>query len=325
MQKKLSFTLAAFSFLFFIALSTSAHGAKAQPVKLNPTDETSSLSSAELSDGGWNKVIFSDDDGELSPVDLEHVPSIVRQLMREGDRVIKAIKTLGGLHAWVVQLKDNPTQSVSYFTTPDDLFILSGSILYESADKELKSLSEIINDKYQPIKDLAMQWERLADSHYIAEGAKKDKTIIYGFIDPNCNYCYLSWLAFKPYVDIEEVQMRWIPVAAISQDSVLKTAYLLQSENPRAELVRAYLRWEDGKPGASFEAADELSDELVEKIELNNQLLREFAATGAPIFIYKDENEIVNMVSGAMRIDQIVEVLGADSFAHNDPRLDPLK
>lgn len=205
MKKKLLFPLAAAFLSFALSTSAIANEPKAQPIKPSPTDQATSFSLAELSDGGWDKGIFTEDDGELSFVEQEHVPSIVRQLMEEGDRVIKAIRTLGGLHAWVVQPKDNPTQSVSYFTTPDDLFILSGSILYENADKELKSLSEIINDKYQPITDLAMQWERLADSHYIAEGASKDKTIIYGFIDPNCNYCYLSWLAFKPYVDIEEV------------------------------------------------------------------------------------------------------------------------
>lgn len=293
----------------------------------NNSQNMDRISLAESSDGGWSQHVFSEDDGKLSYVEYGDVPNIVKQLMGDGDRVIKAIKTMGGLHAWIVQPASNPTQSLSYFTTPDDLFVLSGSIFFEDSKKEIVSLSSAITSKYQPINDVAEQWKKLeSEASYIQEGSTgDDKQIVYAFFDTNCGYCHLSWLAFKPYVDTSEVQLRWIPAAALSESSALRAAGLLQSDNARTSLVRSYLTWNHKDEGASFESASKIDPDTAKKIESNNSLLKGFGATGMPTFVYKDNEGIVNMVSGAMSLDQIPKVLNVKEIHNSDPRLDKLR
>lgn len=280
---------------------------------------------AEKSDGGWDTGVFTKDDGQFAPVHISATPPVVQRLLKPNDRPIKAIRTMGGMNAWVIQPADNPTTSLVYLTTPDDLFAFAGPVFFQNENNEMESLSYTLAQKYQPVKDVSLLWTGLENSAYISEGPPNDeKRVVYAFFDTHCNYCHLSWLALKPYVDTGEVQVRWIPIGGLTENSGAAAAQLLQSENPRTSLVRGHLTWDNENEGASFELGQAVQPETQVKLDENKKLLASFGATGVPTFIYKDDKGVVNMVSGAMRLDQIPLALGTGKIQNNDPRLSVL-
>lgn len=264
------------------------------------------------------------DNGELSGVAPEQTPSAIQDLLAPSDMVIKAFK-VNNFHAWVIR----HTEGVNtvYLTTEDNSVVLTGAFLYKNNQGEVVDLNKQIAQRYSGALKASTQWNMLADSDFIHEGADPslNKPIIYAFFDPDCEYCHLSWLAFKPYVDTKEVDLRWIPTAVLSEEARSKVAYLLQSDSPKNAFTRSHLRWEIGSGESSFISTEDVSVESAFKIERNNGLLNDLKIEGAPAFVYKDSDDRVNIASGAMYLDEIARLLDVEEIINNDPRVDVLR
>ena len=95
--------------------------------------------------------------------------------------------------------------------------------------------------------------ERIADSilsgigrgTWIAEG--HNKHVIYIFFDPNCPYCHQLYEDLRPWVNHNEVQLRWLPVGVLMATSPGKAAAILEAKNRLA----AFRRNEQGFSRAS--------------------------------------------------------------------------
>lgn len=69
---------------------------------------------------------------------------------------------------------------------------------------------------------------------WIAEG--KSVHIIYVFFDPNCPYCDKLYHELRPWVEHNEVQVRWLPLGYLMTTSLGKAAAMLEAKDPGAAL-----------------------------------------------------------------------------------------
>ena len=268
---------------------------------------------------------LTDDDGVLSGVDRALAPEVIVDLLGHDDQIVKAFK-VNDLHAWIV--RDTTTGEIdAYLTTQNDRYVMTREFLYKNSKGQTANLIEQIAKRYSFDMGASMQWGLLEESDYIQEGAPDAKTV-YVFFDPNCRFCHLTWLAFKPYVDAGNVDLRWIPVAMLDeQTSPKQIAYLLQSENPRERFNQSQLAWDisDANAPSSFPLAETISVESAFKLDRNNQFLDDFDVTVTPSFVYKDQEGRVTLASGSLLLEQIPIVLGAQEINNNDPRLTLLR
>ncbi|MHB8347780.1 MAG: thiol:disulfide interchange protein DsbG [Acidiferrobacterales bacterium] len=99
---------------------------------------------------------------------------------------------------------------------------------------------------------------------WIAEG--QNRHVIYIFFDPNCPYCRKLYEDFRPWVNKNEVQLRWMPVGVLTKTSPGKAAAILGARNPLA----AFRRNEEGSSRAS--GFGKISGEPFPKLSINQEL-----------------------------------------------------
>ena len=267
---------------------------------------------------------LSRDDGKTSPVQSAHVPEVVNDVLSDGDRVIKAFSTVNELTAWVIkESREKGGASVVYLTTSDNRFLFSGSFHYKNRVGESMDLIEQIAKRYTLKMSATALWDSLSDSAYVAEGAQDGEgvKVIYAFFDPNCIYCHLSWLAFKPYLHVEDIQVRWVPVSVLAEEGASQLAYLWQSENPFVQFTKSNTSWDIESEESPFPMAQEISIEAQYKIEKNNQYLHDLGITGSPAFVYKDASGKINIANGAIKLSDIPEMFQIEEIPNYDPRL----
>lgn len=299
--------------------------AKTSATKMKPVEQSDKP--AEKDNPELEQGVFSLDDGEFAHVSINDAPEAITKLLMPEDQIVKAFRTINNLNAWVVKQRGFSGATVVYLTTADDLFVLSGELLYKNEQGETADLNKQIAERYTYQVDATVYWDALEDTDYIHEGAPadSDKKKLYVFYDPNCRYCNLSWLSLRPYVDTKVVQLRWIPVAVLTASSKNKAAYIFESEDPWAEFTKGNLAWEADSNEGPFPLASDMTVETAFKIEKNNQFLRDFGITGSPAFIYKDEEGDVNVSSGSLRLSEIPTLLNTKEIVNYDPRLNVLR
>lgn len=254
-------------------------------------------SPSKPSDAGGAKVVAA-------------TPAALQLVLQSGLRVEKQFPAAGGLTGWV--LAQGPGKYLVVYTTADGEYALAGSLLSASGE----NLTQKYTEQHVPKPDYDKHWAKLEASAYVIEGAKgKDvKSVIYSFMDPNCGYCHMAWKAFQPY-EKAGLQIRWIPVAFLAQDSLPKAAALLSAPDKDAAL--ASLNANFGKP--STVAAP--SAELKQKVEANSRLMAELGFQGTPATLYKDAAGKVAVVEGMPRLSQLPTITGLPPQQINDPDL----
>jgi len=265
---------------------------------------------------------ITQDDGLLAPVSYGHIPAVVRAVLSEGDTVVKSFQATGSLTAWVVHSSDHPSDAVVLYTLDDDRVLVHGRVF--SMNDNAKKQDQMIEhsgeyaQRYKPVIDFEAQWDRIVNSYWFADGASNDKAtrVVYGFFDANCIYCHLAWLALEPYME-KGLQVRWIPVAIIGQDSDVKAAAIVQASVASDAMRAGHRQWEQG----GFPAAELVPDNVRDGLDANLLLMRSLGVKGTPAFFYKDAEERIQSVGGMPRLSQAAEMAGMVEVENSNPKL----
>lgn len=139
-------------------------------------------------------------------------------------------------------------------------------------------------------------------------GALMSAQAVYVLFDPQCPHCGHLWNASLPLHG--KVKFIWVPVAFNTGKSLSQAAALLSATNP-AEAMTAHEQ--SLLAGTGGMAAASPSDELVQTIKANTQLLTSLGADSVPFIVAKNRHtgEIVSQ-SGAMDTVALAKLLGAD-------------
>src|SRR5690554_2530307 len=163
------------------------------------------------------------------PAQSDDWPAPIQALGAQGLEIHAEFEAPAGLTGYGASY---PSGEVAIYLLPDGEHAIVGTLV----DAEGNDLSAAALDELIRIPQDKVLWQRLEDSHWIADGDSQASRVVYTFTDPNCPYCHQFWESARPWVESGEVQLRHVMVGILAQDSPAKAATLLGAENPAAAL-----------------------------------------------------------------------------------------
>lgn len=240
------------------------------------------------------------------------LPPALQFPVRQGFRVVKTFKAASGLTGWVLRQPDG--QYTVTYTTADGQTLLAGQLLSSSG----QDLSDLYAKQYVPAPDLSALWAKLQKADVAVAGTlRAPRSTIYVIMDPNCIYCHMLWIALKPY-ETAGLQIRWIPVGFLHQDSAAKAAAILKGGEAALTQCQEHF---DSKSESGGIAGIAITPALQAKLESNLKLMREANIQGTPGIFYKDSAGKVLRQEGMPSMSQLPAITGLPAQRETDPQL----
>jgi thiol:disulfide interchange protein DsbG len=241
-----------------------------------------------------------------------HLPPALHPVLQAGFKVTRDFPAAGGLTGWVLRAPDGEYNV--FYSTPDGQYLMAGALV--SGDGE--NLTQRYVAQYVPKPDLTALWQRFEKANIVTSGAQRDpKGVLYVIMDPNCIFCHFLWMALKPY-EAAGLQVRWIPVGFLHQDSAGKAAAVLKGGET------AFERMQQGFDEATESAGItpvEVTPALQVQLDANLALMRDAAVRGTPGIFYKDDKGAVHRRDGMPMLSELPRLTGLPEQAETDPSL----
>lgn len=257
-------------------------------------------------------LVWASQPPDHSAASTQAVPKALQPVLQHGLSVIRSFPATSGLEGWVLRGADGKYAIV--YTTPDGHTLLVGELLSEAGD----NLSEQYVERFVPPPDLSALWTQLEKANVVITGAKAaSKSALYVIMDPNCIYCHMLWVALKPY-EAAGLQVRWIPVGFLHEDSSAKAAAILKGGEPALEQCQQHF---DLKTESGGIAGIAITPDLRAKLESNLQLMDEAHVRGTPGIFYKDASGRVLRRDGMPSMSELPGITGLPAQPETDPQL----
>ncbi|UYG02666.1 thiol:disulfide interchange protein DsbG [Halomonas sp. LR3S48] len=221
-------------------------------------------------------------------------PAPVRALVEEGLEIHGEFQAPGGLTGYVAS---HQGREMTVFVTADGEYAVVGTMV----DAKGNDVSEASLEELVRIPQENELWQRLEQSHWIADGSAEAPRVLYTFTDPNCPYCRQFWQTARPWVDAGEVQLRHVMVGVLEQDSPAKAAALLGADDPEAAL-HDHSSGDDVAPSAQPRAIED-------QVYQNNQLFDELGLYATPTTLFQ-RNGRLERVDGMPDEERLVQMMG---------------
>jgi len=240
------------------------------------------------------------------------VPPALGYPLQHGYHVIRSFKAASGLTGWVIQSADGD-YSV-FYSTADGQSLISGDLLTSAGD----NLTDRYVEQYVPAPDLSAFWPRLEQARSIVAGTRSSpKSVIYAIMDPNCIFCHLLWIALKPY-ETAGLQVRWIPVGFLHEDSAAKAAALLTGGESAFTQLQEHF---DEKAESGGIAGIPVTPELKSALDANLALMHDARVEGTPGVFYKSASGRVLRQSGMPGLADLPAITGLPEQPESNPEL----
>lgn len=140
-------------------------------------------------------------------------------------------------------------------------------------------------------------------------GAMMSAQPVYVLFEPQCGHCGHLWQASIPLHS--KVKFVWVPIAFNSGKSLAQAAALLSASNPLEAMSAHEQSLLSGTGGMA--ASSSPSDDLVNAVKSNTQLLNSLGVDSVPFILAKNRRtgEIVSN-NGAMDTGALAKLLGVD-------------
>jgi thiol:disulfide interchange protein DsbG len=122
---------------------------------------------------------------------------------------------------------------------------------------------------------------------WITEGSGKH--IVYIFFDPNCPHCHKLYETLRPLIARRDLQLRWVPVAMLTDTSLGKAAAILQAADPLSALQMNEddFGLSDLGPGGAITPAAVISDRTRLNLAANLSLLQGQNLFVVPVVVFR--------------------------------------
>jgi thiol:disulfide interchange protein DsbG len=248
-----------------------------------------------------------------SSVYAAEYPKPIQAAVNAGLNVITDFPTPAGLRGWVMQ---QGNQYSIVYTTADEQYLLTGVLV----DSNGKNLTAEYGQKFIPKPDYSAAYVELAKAAWFSEGSKSDSHMMYVFFDANCVFCHLLWKALLPY-EKAGLQVRWLPVAFMKEDSAGKAAALLVAKKPAAAMAVNMSKFNKKDGSGGLAPARKISAEVLKNIQANGALMERFGSNGTPALVWKDREGQVNTLGGMPRLSDLPAMTGLAEQQIDDPEL----
>lgn len=142
-------------------------------------------------------------------------------------------------------------------------------------------------------------WLRLQHTTWVMQGAHRPEHLIYVMTDANCPYCHDLWLSLQPLY-ARGLQVRYVMVGIISNDSPGKAAAIIEARNPSLALDRNERQWArlpddlgGGIPPVQPKPATAAA------LRANEQLMQDLGIQGTPALIYRSGDHVMHVIRSA--------------------------
>lgn len=224
-------------------------------------------------------------------------PAPIQALIEEGLEVHGEFEAPGGLNGYAAT---HQGREMTVYVTSDGKQAIVGTMI----DAEGNDLSEASLDELVRMPQEDELWQRLEQSHWIADGSADATRVLYTFTDPNCPYCHRFWEAARPWVEAGDVQLRHVMVGILEPDSPAKAAALLGDGEPE----NALYRHNSGDGIAPSAQPRHIEDQVYR----NNQLFEELGLYATPTTLYRQDGRL-ERVEGMPSETRLVEMMGGEA------------
>lgn len=235
--------------------------------------------------------------------DLVMKPTPVEQhLMSKGVKVVKAFPSASGLKAIVA---DNGKDKRLFYVTPDGKSLITGMVFdtvgnnITTNDMSRAGVTDTGGAKTLSDAQLESVWARAGKLKWVPDGSPSAKKVVYVFFDPNCPYCHRLWTTMRSAVQSGKVQVRWLPVAILKDDSKNLAAAIYEAKNPSqamAQMVNRQLQ------------PVRISDAVNKSVAYNLLLLRDTGYTGVPTIFFRSGGKVRSGM-GALNEQELATIL----------------
>ncbi|GHE20406.1 thiol:disulfide interchange protein DsbG [Halomonas urumqiensis] len=222
-------------------------------------------------------------------------PAPVEALTAQGLTIHAEFEAPEGLTGYAASYQGG---EVAIYLLPGGEHAVVGTLV----DAEGSDLSAAALDTHVRAAQNAELWQRLEESHWIADGRADAERVLYTFTDPNCPYCRQFWEQSRPWVEAGAVQLRHIMVGILESDSPAKASALLGADDPAAALHSHSGDGEEIQPSAQ-------PRDIEEQVYANNQLFDELNLIATPTTLYR-ESDRLERIEGLPDPEQLIEAMG---------------
>ncbi len=132
---------------------------------------------------------------------------------------------------------------------------------------------------------------------WVAEG--QSAHVIYIFFDPNCPYCHILYDSMRPWVQHNQIQLRWIPIGTLMATSFGKAAAILDAKNPLVALRRNEVGFSKASGFGQISEDPMPDDATANKLKANADLLRRTGNDAVPTMVFRLADGTADLVQGA--------------------------
>jgi thiol:disulfide interchange protein DsbG len=244
------------------------------------------------------------------------VPPGLHPVLQAGFKVTRQFVAVSNLTGWVLRAPDG--QYNVFYTTADGQNLIAGALVTGAGE----NLTQRYVAQYVPKPDLSALWLRFEKASVVVSGTQRaPKAALYVIMDPNCIFCHFLWIALKPY-EAAGLQVRWIPVGFLHEDSAGKAAALLKGGE--AALTQMQEGFDEATESAGI-ASVEVTADLGAQLEANLGLMRDAAVRGTPGIFYRDGSGHVQRRDGMPMLSELPHITGLPEQPEVDPKLSRFK
>lgn len=213
--------------------------------------------------------------------------------------IVETFSTDIGLSGFVVQ--DEEGEGALVYVDKKLQFMVSGVAI--NKNKEIlgkEQIERLMASAKSGDESAFEQAFEKAEKAKFAKSGKSEK-YIYVVVEPNCVFCKQFGQTVKPFVDRDELEVRWLLVGYDENGEKLVSSLVGQKDI--ASAVIGHLSGKEIKASKSVSArAEEWMSDAVEVAALG-------ALTGTPGIIYKRNDGSFVSQSGALNEDQVKELI----------------
>jgi thiol:disulfide interchange protein DsbG len=232
-----------------------------------------------------------------------------------------------GLHSWFL-IKDNQVQIV--YTSPDNQNAIVGVMFNAQGDnvtsQQVKTLYDTNKDVNAQLSNLNAQHDAmlppvvpsLANSSLVPQASPGERLMqalqnaagvnigapmapkIFMVADPYCPHCQATWRGIRNAVFGGKLQVRLVPVDAISPDSERAAAQFLRSPDP----LNA---WDKYIAGDQSQLAGTPDTASVQAVESNHMLIESWHIQETPFIVYRAKDGQIKIEQG--QPDQVASII----------------
>lgn len=205
-------------------------------------------------------------------------PELIQNLLDDGAELHEKFKITDNLNGFAMTM--GADQRVIY-ATADGQYMFSGALLNNSS----KNMTKEYEDKYLPKPDYTSVIPAFETAAGFVTHDKKAERTLYVLHDANCGFCKRAFDQIMSKDHKPGVKVKWIPVAALGQNSQHKGAALLSSIDP----VRMQRDFDKGRELNKLEIAG--LKKYSQKVSDNTKLLGLIGASGTPAMMVVNKDK----------------------------------